>query len=107
MASSLEFVEYVCGQLSDAGSITYKRMFGEFGLYCDGTFFGTVENNMLCLKITEPGKQLLPEAETVEPHEGAHYLYVENLEDKALLASVVRATCEALPKKKKKRSGQP
>ncbi len=104
MASSLDFVQYVCEQLSEAGVITFKRMFGEFGLYCDGIFFGTVEDNMLCLKITEPGRKLLPDAEIVEPHEGAHFIYVENLEDKALLGEVVRDTCAALPKKKPKKN---
>ncbi len=30
MASSLDFVEYVCEQISGAGEITYKKMFGDF-----------------------------------------------------------------------------
>ncbi|MDO4269962.1 MAG: TfoX/Sxy family protein [Eubacteriales bacterium] len=105
MASRLEFVEFVCEQLSEAGAVTYKRMFGEFGLYCGGKFFATVEDDMLCLKITEPGRALLPGVEIVEPHEGAHYFYIENLDDRAFLAKLVRATCDALPaprpKKKK------
>ena len=42
MASSEEFVCYVCGQLADAGKITCKRMFGEYGLWCDGKFFATI-----------------------------------------------------------------
>ncbi len=100
MASSQEFVQYVCGQLADAGSIAAKRMFGEYGLYCDGRFFATVEDNMLCLKITEAGRGLLPQAEIIEPHQGAHFLYVENLEDRAFLARLVRATCAELPAKK-------
>ena len=35
MASTLEFAEYVCDQISGAGSITYKKMFGEYGIYCN------------------------------------------------------------------------
>ena len=38
MASSLEFVQYAADQLSDAGTISYRKMFGEYGLYCDGKF---------------------------------------------------------------------
>ena len=45
MASSLEYVQYVAAQLSGAGAISYKKLFGEYGLWCGGTFFGTVENN--------------------------------------------------------------
>ena len=38
MASNLEFVQFVTDQLGDAGNITSKRMFGEYGLYCNGKF---------------------------------------------------------------------
>lgn len=105
MASSLEFVQYVCDQLSDAGTISYKRMFGEFGLYCNGKFFATVEDDQFCLKITDAGRTMLPDAQVIEPHAGAHYFYIENLDDRAFLARLTRATCDALPtprpKKKK------
>ena len=40
MASSKEMVDYVCDQLSGAGEIRAKRMFGEWGLYCGGVYFG-------------------------------------------------------------------
>ncbi|MDY3617908.1 TfoX/Sxy family protein [Agathobaculum sp.] len=110
MASTLEFVQYVCDQLSEAGTITFKRMFGEFGLYCDGKFFATVEDDQLCLKMTEAGKELLGEPVVIEPHEGAHYFYIENLDDRTFLGRLVRATCGALParkpRKRKKASEQ-
>lgn len=104
MASSLTFVQYVCDQLSDAGTVSYKRMFGEFGVYLNGKFFATVENDQFCLKITEPGRALLGEAATViEPHEGARYFYVEDLDDRVFLAKLARATCDALPAPKPKK----
>ena len=110
MASTLDFVQFVCDQLSEAGIITYKRMFGEFGLYCDGKFFATVENDQLCLKMTEAGKTLLGEPAIIEPHEGAHYFYIENLDDRAFLGRLVHETCAALPapkpRKRKKASEQ-
>lgn len=40
MASRIDFVEYVCEQMSGAGIITYKKMFGEYGVYCDGKIIG-------------------------------------------------------------------
>lgn len=46
MASTREYVEFVAGQLSGAGAITYRKLFGEYGLYCDGKFFGTVEGKV-------------------------------------------------------------
>lgn len=38
MASTREYMEFVAGQLSGAGAITYRKLFGEYGLYCDGKF---------------------------------------------------------------------
>ena len=38
MASSIEFVQYAAEQMSDVGEITYRKMFGEYGLYCGGIF---------------------------------------------------------------------
>ncbi|MCI7126157.1 MAG: TfoX/Sxy family protein [Agathobaculum sp.] len=103
MATDPAFARYVCAQLADAGEIVCKRLFGEYGLWHDGVFFGTIEDNMLCLKITAPGRALLPQAEIVEPHEGARFLHVEQLDDRALLAELVRQTCGALPAPRRRR----
>ena len=42
MASSPEFMQSVAARLEDAGSITYRKMFGEYCVYCDGKPFGCV-----------------------------------------------------------------
>ena len=56
MASSLGYVQYVASQLADAGVITYKKLFGEYGLWCGGKFFGTVEDNQFYVKMTNAGR---------------------------------------------------
>lgn len=45
LASNLDFVEYVCDQIGGAGSIAYKKMFGEYGVYCDGKVIGVICDN--------------------------------------------------------------
>ena len=57
MASSREFVDYVVEQLSGAGEIRYRAMFGEYGLYLDGKFFAMVCDNQLLFKDTEAGRR--------------------------------------------------
>ena len=105
MGSTPEFVQFVADQLSLAGDITYRKMFGEYGLYCDGKFFATVEDNQLFIKITAIGGQLLGHPSASIPHEGSRMYLVENLEDRVFLAQLVQATCQALPAPKpKKRS---
>ena len=39
----------------------------------------------------------VPDAEIVEPHEGARFLYVAELDDRAFLAELVQRTCAELP----------
>lgn len=104
MASTVEYMEYIAGQLSGAGAISYRRLFGEFGVYCDGKFFGTVEGNQLYIKITEAGRRLLPDAEVASPHEGASFLTVEEVEDREFLADLIRQTCAQLPDPKPRRA---
>ena len=60
MASSPEFMQSVAARLEDAGTITYRKMFGEYCVYCDGKLFGCVCDDRLFVKITEPGKAFMP-----------------------------------------------
>ena len=59
MASSPEFMQSVAARLEDAGTITYRKMFGEYCVYCDGKLFGCVCDDRLFVKITEPGGHIL------------------------------------------------
>lgn len=103
MASSLEYVQYVASQLSGAGVITYKKLFGEYGLWYGGKFFGTVEDNQFYVKITDAGHTLLPDAKPVAPHGGQPGMYlVEELEDTEFLEKLVRETCAQIPEPKPK-----
>ena len=108
MASNPEFVAYVVDQLSALPGARSRRMFGEYGLYACGKFFGVICDDRLLIKITPPGLALAP----IAPHEapypgGSPMLVVENVDDAAALCALVQATCEALPapasKKKKSR----
>lgn len=106
MASNPEFVEYVADQLHDAGNITYRKMFGEYGMYCDGKIFALICENQLFIKITDVGRQLAPELETAPPYDGAKdYFLIENIDDRDFLTSFVMETCKELPMPKPKNQG--
>ena len=45
MASNVDFVEYVCAQMSGAGTVTYKKMFGEYGVYLNDKIIGLICDN--------------------------------------------------------------
>ena len=71
MSSSREFVEFAAGQLAGAGEISWKRMFGEYGLYCDGLFFATICDDQLFFKPTEAARRLQPDLPLAPPYQGA------------------------------------
>lgn len=104
MASSLEFTRYVAEQLSGAGEITWKKMFGEYGLYCDGKLFANVSDDQLFIKITEAGRSLFPGLREAPPYPGAkEYFLIENVDDRDFLTALTLITCQALPEAKKNR----
>ena len=106
MASHADFVEYVVDQLQLAESICSKKMFGEYGLYCDGVFFAVICDDQLFVKITPQGEADFPNLPKAPPYSGARdYFLVEDVDDQEQLAKLVRITCEALmlqPKKRRK-----
>lgn len=107
MASKPEFVQYIAEQLRNAGCITYRKMFGEYGVYCDGKIFALVCDDQLFIKITDAGRKLCPELREAAPYEGAkNYFLIEDVDNRHTLVSLITATCAALPeptpKKRKK-----
>lgn len=105
MASQPEFVEFIVDQLSGAGEITFKKMFGEYGLYCEGKIFALVCNDQLFIKITEAGRRLYPNLLEAPPYDGAkNYFQIEDVDNRAMLTALTQATCEELPVPKPKKA---
>ena len=36
MATDKSFIEFLVDQIADVGLVTFKKMFGEYALYCEG-----------------------------------------------------------------------
>lgn len=100
MASDAVFVDYVRDQLGGAGAISFRRMFGEYAMYCDGKVVGLVCDNQLFVKATPAGRECLG-ADVVEgqPYPGAKpwLLMGESLDDRTTLCRLIRITADALP----------
>ncbi|SNS97674.1 Transcriptional regulator of competence genes, TfoX/Sxy family [Anaerovirgula multivorans] len=103
MASTLDFVEYVCEQISGAGNITYKKMFGEYGIYCNGKIIGLICDNQFFVKKTVAGAALLS-TEEASPYTGAKpHFVIDSLDDRVCLREFIMKTCEELPMPKPKK----
>ena len=99
MASHPDFVDFVADQLREAGTIRSRRMFGEYGLYCDGVFFAVICDDQLFIKITPQGEAAFPDLPKAPPHEGASDSFViEDVDDPTMAVELTRITCEALRK---------
>lgn len=112
MASNIEFVQYVCDQISDAGKITFKKMFGEYGIYYNQKIIGLISDDQFFIKITENGRKFMEENfedEIIEApaYQGAKPSFlIENLDDKEALAKLIKITYLELPEPKFKNKKQ-
>ncbi len=113
MASDLSFVEYVVDQLAEDCAVTYKKMFGEFGLFSDAKMFGMICDNRLFVKPTEGGRAFIEDVVEAPPYPGAKpiFLIEDQIDDAEWLSELVRITTRELPvpkrkkRKKKKKKG--
>ena len=107
MASHKDFVDYVAEQLREAGAIRSRKMFGEYGLYCDDVFFAVICDDQFFVKATPQGEAAFPDLPKSPPYEGAKDSFlVEDVEDRERMAELTRITCEALrstPQNKRRR----
>lgn len=104
MASSLDFVEYVCEQIGGAGKITYKKMFGEYAIYCNDKTVGVICDNQFFVKKTEAGASIYPNCEEAAPYTGAKaHFVIDSVDDRNLMARFISATYDELPISKPKK----
>lgn len=101
MASTPETVDHIRAALSPAGEISARKMFGEYGIYCDSVFIGTICDDQLFLKVTEDGAAIAGDVPRRPPYPGAKpslAIMAERLGDAEWLVAVVQATRAALAK---------
>ena len=104
MASNADFVQYIADQCSGAGEIVAKKMFGDYGIYCDGKIFGLICDDHFYLKPTDAVQALLHTIDLRPPYPGAKtYFYIADVDDHDYLSSLVKETCKHLPAPKPKK----
>jgi len=110
MASDLDFVEFVVDHIQDVGVVSYRKMFGEYAVYCEGKVVALICDNRLLVKPTEAGRAFIGDVVEDLPYPGARpaFLIEEQIEDTEWLSELVRVTERELPmpRPKKKRSSK-
>lgn len=104
MASNQNFVDFVLEQIKNAGEITAKKMFGEYGIYSDGKLFGLICDNKLFIKPTNLGREFIGNVIEASPYEGAKpiFLIEDKIEDSDWLSELIRISVKELPPPKQK-----
>ncbi|MBK7634648.1 MAG: TfoX/Sxy family protein [Saprospiraceae bacterium] len=105
MASDQNFVDFVIEQIKDAGEITAKKMFGEYGIYADGILCGLICDNKLFIKPTISGREFIGKVVEAPPYVGAKpsFLIEEKIEDSNWLSELIRISLKELPPPKPKK----
>jgi len=105
MGSSLEFVEYIVDQIGNSVMVTYRKMFGEYALYCDKKIFALICDDRLFIKPTVAGRKYIGNVTEAPPYPGAKnsYLIEERIDDREWLSELVRITVSALPEPRPKK----
>ncbi|NTU57430.1 MAG: TfoX/Sxy family protein [Chlorobiaceae bacterium] len=109
MASDPVFVDYICDQIREAGSIAFRKMFGEYAIYCDGKVVALVCDNQLFVKPTIAGRSFVDRVDEAPPYPGAkpHFLVGEKLDDREWISHLVSITGRELPLPKPRKSRRP
>lgn len=104
MASDKGLIEYIAEQMSEAGDIRYRKMFGEYGIYCDDKMIAIVSDNQLFIKITEAGRAFLDSPSEAPPYPGAkNWFLIEGFDNRDFISTLVRLTTDAVPMPKAKK----
>ena len=105
MATERSFVEFIVDQIEHAGQITYKKMFGEYALYCDGKVVAMIIDNQLFIKPTQAGSVFAGDVAKAPPFPGAKlwFLIDDKVEDREWISRLIRITFDELPEPKEKK----
>lgn len=107
MATTKDFIDYVCEQIQDVGNITNKKMFGEYMAYYNGKPVLLVCDNTVFVKQLPQVLGLFNSYDITPeigiPYKGAKPYYVLDVDDADLAVDMVKLLEKILPMPKPKK----
>lgn len=107
MATTIDFIEYICEQFKDCGSIRYRKMFGEYMVYVNDKPILLVCDNTVYVKDLECIREKMNEAgaERGIPYKGSREHFILDTDNTSLCLEIIdileKVTPVPVPKKKK------
>lgn len=110
MATTTEYMEFVCGQIAGTGSIRYRKMFGEYMVYVNDKPILLVCDNTVYVKKLDCIAEKMENAETGTPYQGAKEHYVLDIDNTGFSQDIIsileQVTPVPKPRKKKQKEAQ-
>jgi TfoX/Sxy family transcriptional regulator of competence genes len=106
MASQQATVDFIVEQITGAGHVAARKMFGEYGIFCDGKMVAIVADDELLVKPTKAGRAYLTAIVEKPPYEGASNYFLiagETWDDSDWLTELIRISAAELPLPVKKK----
>ena len=105
MASDQSTVDFIVDQIAGAGTVTSRKMFGEYAIYVDGKVAALVCDNRLFVKPTAEGRAFIGDPVEGSPYPGAKpcFLIEDRIDDGEWLTELARITARELPLPKPKK----
>lgn len=105
MATTKDFIEFVCEQIHDVGVNRYKKMFGEYMVYVNEKPILLVCDDTVYVKIHESILEMMKDAEKGFLYEGAKEHYILDIDNADSCKEIIK-TLEPniqIPKPRKKK----
>ena len=103
MATSQEYIEFVCEQIRGVGAVRYRKMFGEYMVYVNDKPLLLICNNTVYVKKLAALLPLLGNADCGIPYDGAKEHYILDIDNAPLCREVITVIEPITPMPKKKR----
>ncbi|MGL4345669.1 MAG: TfoX/Sxy family protein [Cellulosilyticaceae bacterium] len=104
MATSVEYIEFVCEQLRGIGPLRYKKMFGEYMVYVNDKPVLLVCDDTVYVKKHPSLTEKMNQSESGVPYNGAKEHWILDVEDTPLSKEVIEIleAVTPIPKPRKK-----
>ena len=103
--TSQETVDYIVEQILNAGDVRFRKMFGEYAIYCDEKVVALVCRDELFVKATDAGKEFALNFELTPAYPGAKpgiHVPRDKWNNTSWMAELIKVTAEALPVTKRR-----
>jgi TfoX/Sxy family transcriptional regulator of competence genes len=104
MATSEDYIKFVCDQLAGMGAVRRRKMFGEYIVYVNDKPLLLVCDSTVFVKMLPELAEVLAGAEIALPYKGGKLHYILDIENRELLQTVVGILEPITPLPRRKRN---